>query len=98
MSTPDTPAPPRFLPEYDNLLLSHADRSRVIMNDRQVPLPPGNGARPGTLLVDGFWRAIWSLRAGEIHVEPFTPLSPAERDAVEPEAEMLRGFLAIHTG
>ncbi|RVX46424.1 winged helix DNA-binding protein [Nonomuraea polychroma] len=94
---PDTPAPPRFLPEYDNLLLSHADRSRVITDNRQVPLPPGNGARTGTLLVDGIWRGIWSLRAGEIHVEPFTPLSSAERDAVEPEAEMLRRFLDSRT-
>ncbi|MFG6201547.1 winged helix DNA-binding domain-containing protein [Nonomuraea sp. JJY05] len=95
---PDTPAPPRFLPEYDNLLLSHADRSRMFTDNRRVPLPPGNGARTGTLLVDGTWRGVWSLRAGEIHVEPFTPLSPAERDAVEPEAELLRGFLDIRTG
>ncbi|MEV0197188.1 winged helix DNA-binding domain-containing protein [Nonomuraea sp. NPDC050691] len=95
---PDTPAPPRFLPEYDNLLLSHADRSRVITGKRRVPLPPGNGARTGTLLVDGMWRGVWSLRAGRIHVEPFTPLSSAERDAVEPEAEMLRRFLDIRPG
>lgn len=91
---PDTPAPPRFLPEYDNLLLSHEDRSRVIPDGRKVPLPPGNGARTGTLLVDGLWRGVWTLRDGQVQVEAFTSLSAAERDAVEIEAEALRGFLA----
>src|SRR5918997_312805 len=58
---PDTPAPIRFLPEYDNVLLSHADRSRVIPDGRSVPLPPGEGARTGTVLVDGEFRATWEL-------------------------------------
>jgi hypothetical protein len=58
---PDTLAPPRFLPEYDNLLLSHADRARVIPDRRPVPLYPGNGATFGTVLVDGCYRADWRL-------------------------------------
>ena len=58
---PDTPAPPRFLPEYDNVALSHEDRSRIIGEDwpglRQSP-----GKWAGALLVDGFCRASWELQ------------------------------------
>lgn len=90
---PDTPAPPRFLPEYDNLLLSYADRGRVIVDGRRVPLPPGAGARTGTLLVDGVWCGTWSLAGGEVRVEPFTPLGAADRAAVDEEAAALTAFL-----
>ena len=92
---PDTPAPPRFLPEYDNLLLSYAERSRVIPHSRPVPLPPGNGASGGTLLVDGCWRADWKIikEQGVLEVRPFVPLSAADRDAVAAEGQRLLGFV-----
>ena len=61
---PDTPAPPRFLPEYDNLLLSHADRSRVNPGGHPVPLYPGNGGRCGMLLLDGRFRGTWRITIG----------------------------------
>ena len=93
---PDTPAPPRFLPEYDNLLLSFADRSRVIPHRRPVPLPPGHGGTGGTLLVDGFWQADWKIVSDKtrsvLEVRPFIELSPAERDAIAAEGELLLGF------
>jgi hypothetical protein len=95
---PDTPAPPRFLPEYDNLLLSHADRRRVNPNGHQVPLAPGNGCNEGTLLIDGEWNALWKLaRDGDvatIGVTPFVPLSPSARDDLATEALRLLDFLA----
>jgi hypothetical protein len=55
----DTPSPPRFLPEYDNVLLSHDDRSRFGTDEHRKRL--FTGARPvqGTALVDGFVRATW---------------------------------------
>ena len=53
--TPDVPAPPRFLPEYDNVLIGHADRSRIIPPGRRIPLPPGDGATRGTVLLDGMF-------------------------------------------
>ncbi len=91
---PDTPAPPRFLPEYDNLLLSHSDRSRVIPGDERVPLQPGLGARYGTLLLDGFFRGTWRITrhrdSAVLHVEPFTP--PSDRDAIAAEGEALLRF------
>jgi Winged helix DNA-binding domain len=90
---PDTPAPPRFLPEYDNLLLSHADRSRVIPHNRPVPLPPGNGSTQGTLLIDGHWNATWKLTSSALEITPFTELTPQETDAITTEAATLLAFL-----
>ncbi len=91
---PDIPAPPRFLPEYDNLLLSYAERSRVIPHRRPVPLPPGHGATGGTLLVDGFWQADWTIakEPGVLEVRPFVPLSAADRAAIAAEGERLLDF------
>jgi hypothetical protein len=57
---PDTPAPVRFLAEYDNVLLSHADRSRVIDAGDHVLLHGGPGGWTGTVLVDGLMRATWA--------------------------------------
>ena len=57
---PDTPAPVRFLPEYDNVLLSHADRRRVIPVPR--PRPSAEDERGvGSVLVDGQVQATWRL-------------------------------------
>jgi hypothetical protein len=91
---PDTPAPPRFLPEYDNLLLSYADRGRVIPHGRPVPLPPGNGSAQGTLLIDGQWNATWKITRSVLHIQPFIPLSTAEADAITTEGARLLDFAA----
>ena len=57
---PEAPAPPRFLPEYDNVALSHADRARV-MGTAGPAVPGRRGAAVGSLMVDGFVRAVWSM-------------------------------------
>lgn len=94
---PATPAPPRFLPEYDNLLLSHADRTRFITGGERVPLQPGLGGRYGMLLVDGVFRGTWRITRQHdravLHVEPFEPDAIAsEREAIAFEGEHLLGF------
>jgi hypothetical protein len=59
---PDTPAPPRFLPEYDNVLLSHADRSRFVPVALRGRLPAAFAPRVhGSVLVDGLVRGSWRL-------------------------------------
>jgi Winged helix DNA-binding domain len=94
---PDTPAPPRFLPEYDNLLLSHADRTRFIAGAERIPLPPGPGARSGTLLQDGTLSATWRItitrrEAAVLELTPFASLP--ERKAIAAEGERLLRFVA----
>lgn len=95
---PNTPAPPRFLPEYDNVLLSYANRSRIMTADRRIPLLPGNGGTSGTVLVDGFFQAVWKITrqrtAATLTIEPFIPLSPHDRAALAEEGERLLAFAA----
>jgi hypothetical protein len=94
---PDTPAPVRFLPEYDNVLLSHADRGRVLPDGRLPPLMPGNGGRLGTVLVDGRFAATWKITttpgAPVLTVEPFARLARGARVALEEEGLRLLRFV-----
>lgn len=87
----DTPAPPRFLPEFDNLLLSHADRTRVVPAEYKARTWRGNQSHR-TFLVDGFLAGIWRLEetgtgaTATLTVEPFGTLGRAQRAAVTEEA------------
>ncbi|WP_246356943.1 winged helix DNA-binding domain-containing protein [Pyxidicoccus fallax] len=94
----DTPAPVRFLPEFDNILLSHDDRGRVISEEDRKRIATRNGMVPGGLLVDGFFRGTWKLRRGRstttLVIEPYKRLSAPERAAVEEEGQRLLDFAA----
>lgn len=57
---PDTPAPSRFLPEYDNVPLSHADRSRFVRNDRRGQSWTARIIQ-GTVLHDGTIAGTWRI-------------------------------------
>ncbi|WEO94487.1 winged helix DNA-binding domain-containing protein [Streptomyces sp. FXJ1.172] len=92
---PDTPAPPRFLPEYDNLLLSHADRSRVVPPEHRGRNGQGNQALR-TFLVDGFLAGLWKADGGTLVIEPFGPLTKAQRDEVAEEGA--RTLAVLHPG
>jgi hypothetical protein len=93
LPTGGTPAPPRFLPEYDNVVFAHADGTRIVEEGRKPPVPPGNGGRRGTVLVDGFMRAEWLLDDAALRIEPYRPLTKGQRSDVLVEAERLLAFL-----
>ncbi len=98
---PATPAPPRFLPEYDNVLLGHADRSRIIPPGRRIPLPPGNGATRGTVLIDGMLGAEWKIATAQgratLEIEPFEPIPAADLSVLEEEGDRLLAFAAAES-
>ena len=85
---PDTPAPVRFLSEFDNSLLAHADRTRIIATEHKRHVFTNNGLIRGTVLVDGFVAATWKLAADALTVTPFGALPPE----VEAEAHRLAAF------
>ncbi|MFF4059719.1 winged helix DNA-binding domain-containing protein [Streptomyces sp. NPDC001668] len=91
----DTPAPPRFLPEFDNLLLSHADRTRVVPKEYWGRSWQGNQAYC-TLLVDGFLAGVWKLTEDALVVEPFGRLTKAQQEDVTAEGE--RMLATLHPG
>ncbi|MEV6650796.1 winged helix DNA-binding domain-containing protein [Streptomyces sp. NPDC051219] len=88
----DTPAPPRFLPEYDNLLLSHADRSRLVPAETRARTWKGNQPYC-VLMVDGFLAGIWRLEesgdSAVLTVQPFGSLTSPQRNEVAEEGGRL---------
>jgi hypothetical protein len=95
---PDVEAPVRFLPEYDNVLLSHKDRRRIVPEGRRVPLPAGDGGAIGTVLIDGCFGATWRLRAATLTVELVEPVSAAVAEAIWAEGEALVRFVRGEAG
>ncbi len=98
----DAPAPVRFLPEFDNLVLSHADRTRVLPEEyrRRVIRPPGRIL--ATFLVDGFVRGTWRVESARdavtLVIEPFDRLPVEAHDALQEEGHRLLRFIADGAG
>ena len=94
----DVPAPVRFLGEYDNLILSHADRSRVVPVVHRPHLVSRNGQVPGTILIDGFvngmWRIVRTGKSASLEIRAFIKLSKSQRDEIEREGRKLLTFAA----
>jgi hypothetical protein len=95
---PDSPAPVRFLPEYDNILLSHADRSRMGDDKDRAFFSLDSGPGPGTILIDGFVSGTWRLRRdggiATLGIGMFDDPARADRAAIEQEGAALLRFLA----
>jgi hypothetical protein len=93
---PDVPAPVRLAAEFDNLLLAHADRTRVVSAANLKRLYTINGVFPGSVLVDGFaagmWRLARSKGSATLAIELFGPVP--DRDLVASQAERMLAFCA----
>ena len=104
MPDPETPAPPRFLPTYDNIVLAHKDRSRMLGEQDEWIVGPNqfdDVFRGGSVLVDGFVRAGWRIerdkgRGGRatLVVIPVVPLASGDESAIAEEAEGLLALMA----
>jgi hypothetical protein len=94
LPNPETPAPVRFLPKWDNVLLAFADRARVLPEQYRKTVIRMNGDVAQTFLVDGFVAGIWRAETGRVVLEPFAPLPPSVRRELEEEATRLESFFA----
>jgi hypothetical protein len=90
---PDTPAPPRLLPPFDNVILSHADRTRVISDEHRRIVISGGMVDP-VFLVDGFVGGHWRLTRGQVELEPFGPIPPNAERELQREADAVARFAA----
>ncbi len=90
----DLPAPIRFLPQYDNVFLSHEDRSRILVDDVTIE----ELAWRGGVLIDGYVSAAWRIRrekkAATMTVTLYVPVTGEQRAEIEAEGERLLTFVA----
>jgi len=90
----DAPAPVRFLPKWDNVLLAWVDRTRVLPEKYRKKVIQMNGDVAQTFLVDGFVAGTWRVDDGRVVTKPFGKLSRAVQRELKDEAERLEAFLA----
>ena len=97
----DVTAPVRFLPRYDELLISYQHRDRVIAPAHRRAVYSKNAIVEAVVMVDGFAGGTWNLVRGKsevvLGVAPFARLTPRNRAAVEAEGQNLLAFLAPDT-
>ncbi|RZS31320.1 winged helix DNA-binding protein [Herbihabitans rhizosphaerae] len=94
---PATPAPPRFIAPFDNILLSHANRTRAISTEnRKRLLYTKNGVFPGTILVNGQvhgeWRISRAKDVATLEITPYQRLSKRDAGALESSGARLLAF------
>ena len=92
---PDTLAPPRFLAPFDNAILAHADRSRIIAREDRDTVYKDRSMR--TFLIDGFVAGTWRVDGSTIRLRPLRRLSGEDRVVVADEASRLLEFVAPGT-
>ena len=83
----------RFLPRFDNLVLSHADRTRVIAEEHRRTVIHSVGMVEATFLVDGVVAGLWKVEKCRVRVEPFAPIPRTWRREVNDEAARLEAWL-----
>jgi DNA glycosylase AlkZ-like len=88
---PETPAPPRFLAPFDNAILAHSDRTRIV--DPVARALVNRDRLMRTFLVDGFVAGTWALKGEVLELEPARRLTVADRDALTAEGHRLLRFL-----
>lgn len=93
----DEPAPVRFLPEFDNLLLAYADRTRFIAKEHRPHIASRNLFVPATFLVDGViagtWRVERKRKSATLELKPFVAPSKAVRRELAEEGDSLLRFM-----
>jgi len=91
-------APPRFLPEFDNLVLAHDDRTRIIADQHRPRVTTKNLRVRATFLWDGFVRGTWTIetkrRVATLRLAPFEALPRGAHEALRAEGEALLRFVA----
>lgn len=94
---PETPAPARFLPAFDNVLLAHDDRTRIVADEHRPLVVTKNLRVHPTFLWDGVvtgtWKAERKRAAATLRLAPFAPLPGAAADALSAEGDALLKFL-----
>ena len=98
----DVPAPVRFLPDFDNLMLGHNTRSRVIKDEYRQRVSTANLRTLATFLVDGVTAGTWKIevkrKTATLLLSPFESIGKADVEAVVEEGERLLRFVEPEAG